>query len=686
MNFLHPIFLEFSHQVGSRIDIGRLLPVDPDKEDPELLLEMFSEPPRYAERIAPVSTRIGQELLRGKNWTELMVKCYRIYTRILSHITAYVSQTMEDNFLEKGMVPLLAIGIDPDTLHRIIELDYELNENTYGRLMELYSSGVIAPCVTTPFHSILPMLKHEFDIRLLTRIGFLFYWPILKAYYEYIWDTHKEKPFVVSVWLPEGGYSARVLEILHEEFIAKCREDDIKDHHLILLLDNAQTDEKDNDILMKTWNIVPLPSDKKDFVSVIFKDRNFSDWVTFSNPSVKKLLDRTIAKMDSDLNENKIDYCWSHFENIASLTYTVKAASNFEQKIIKLTELGYLPVSPDLFIRRKLTKKFGHSAKDHNIISLKDNTAWNDWHHDNISLGRWEGTLDSNAEYKLVDENHPYLRVTRNGDIEEPGPQCWKLALNRAMDVCIHQVLGDPDKMQGGMMGILCDLIPTKDKKIIRRNVERFLLHYALLHWREHFLQHDYTEPELTIEEIVNEHLLQGVKNRFKSRDYAIAATAAQAYYFCHDARKSSATLWENFDQRSVFQNVAMLVLGMVNAIYVYHWKNLPQEARKIVKIMKEELIQFETAYQRYNLAEFGITEVEWKDAIKSAAEDSPMNVVERATRRIAARHLRPLGYRREFSLEDENILSSVGHIWSSEVINTNYNWENRYFCGLKEE
>jgi hypothetical protein len=62
------------------------------------------------------------------------------------------------------------------------------------------------------------------------------------------------------------------------------------------------------------------------------------------------------------------------------------------------------------------------------------------------------------------------------------------------------------------------------------------------------------------------------------------------------------------------------------------------------------------------------------------------MNVVERATRRIAARHLRPLGYRREFSLEDENILSSVGHIWSGEVINTNYNWENRYFCGLKEE
>ena len=62
------------------------------------------------------------------------------------------------------------------------------------------------------------------------------------------------------------------------------------------------------------------------------------------------------------------------------------------------------------------------------------------------------------------------------------------------------------------------------------------------------------------------------------------------------------------------------------------------------------------------------------------------MNVVERVTRRIAARHLRPLGYRREFSLEDENIPASVGHVWSNEVVNSNFNWENRLFCGLHEE
>ena len=683
---MHPIYFVYSYQVGSRIDIGRLLPVDPGLEDEELLMELLSEPPRYVERISPVSTRIGEELVRGKNWTELIVKGYRIFTRIYSHITTYISQTMEDNFKERGMLPFIGLGIDPDTFHRIIELDYELNENTYGKLMDLHNTGVLAPCVTAPFHILLPLLKNDYDIRMLIKIGFLYYWPVLNLYYDYINQVHKERPFVVCFWLPEGGYNSKVLELLDQEFHLKCRQEKIKDGHLMLILDNAQALERDNDILMKTWNIIHVPRDQKESISIVFKDRNFSDWVSYSNPSVKKLLDRTIAKMDSDLNEQKINYCWAHFEDIAALTYTVKAAGNFEQKIIKLTELGYLPLSPDNFIRRKMNKRFGRSLRDPNVVILKDNTAWNDWHQDNISLGRWEGTLDSNAEYKLVDENHPYLRKTREGDVEEPGPQCWKLALNRAVRVCSELIKGDPDKLNGGMIGALANLVPTKDKKILRRNVDNFLVHYSLLHWREHFLQHDFTEADLTIEEITQSHLLRDIKARFNVKKYAIAGVAAQSYYFCLDAQKSCATFWENFDQRAVYQNVCMLVLGMVNAVYVYHWLKQMEDAKKAVQILRQELILFDSAYQRYNLAEFGITEVEWKDAIKSTIDETPMNVVERAARRIAARHLRPLGYRREFSLEDENISTSVGHIWSREVINSNFNWENPIFCGLQEE
>ena len=686
MNYLHPIFLEYSYQIGSRTDIARLLPVNPDEEDEELLLDLLSEPPRYVERIAPVSTRIGQELVRGKNWTELMVKGYRIFTRIFNHITAYVTQTMKDTFQERGMVPFLTLAIDPDTFHRILELDFELNENTYGKLIDLYNRGIISPCATVPFHTILPSLKSDYDIRLLIRSGLLFYWPILMKHYEYVSRIHQEKRFVACFWLPEGGYSNKVLDILQEEFHAKCKEHKIKERHLILLQDNDQAEQEDNDVLMKTWNLLKHDSDNSNCISVMFKDRHFSDWVTFSNPSVKKLLDRTIAKMDSDLNEKEIDYCWAHFEDVAALTYTVKAARNFEQKIIKLTELGYLPVAPDVFVRRKLNKKFGLSEREPNLVSMRDNTAWNDWHKDNISLGRWEGTLDSNAEYKLVDENHPYIRVTGEGEVEEPGPQCWKIALNRALEICGEAVKGDPENLKDGMIGVLADMVPSKNKKLIRKNVDDFLLHYTYIHWREHFLQHDFTEADLNIEELVEEYLLRDAKGEFEARDYAIAATAAQAYYFCLDSGKSCATFWENFDQRAVYQNVSMLVLGMVNAVSVYTWLNKNAEARKIIKIMKQELIEFDKAYERYNLAEFGITEVEWKDAIKSTLEETDMNIVERAARKVAARHLRPFGFTKDFTEEDEEITASVGHIWSREVINSNFNWENRLFCGMQEE
>ena len=52
---------------------------------------------------------------------------------------------------------------------------------------------------------------------------------------------------------------------------------------------------------------------------------------------------------------------------------------------------------------------------------------------------------------------------------------------------------------------------------------------------------------------------------------------------------------------------------------------------------------------------------------------------------RIAARHLRHLGYRREFPKSDESITTNVGHIWSGEVEWGNFKWENPLFCGADE-
>lgn len=682
MNQLHPVYHGYSYNVGSRIDIDRVLPPNLDDADLDEWLDKLSEPPKYIERIAPVSTVIGTDIVRGKNWSEMTAKSYRVFLRIFTSIAYYIRQALADKFNERGMIPFTSCCVDPDTLHRIVELDYEQGENTYGTFMELYRSGVMAPCVTVPFHAILPLLPSDFDRRLCVRIGFELYWRILKDYHHYIRGAHGDSQFIVTMWLPDCGYSHNTLKIVHEEFKAFTKKQGVPHAHLVLLLDNAQAADRDTDVLMKSWNQVPVGKDR---VSVVFRDRAFSEWVTYSNPSVKKLIDRTIAKVDSELNEAAVNYCWAHFEEIEALTFSSKSAQSFEQKVVKLAQLSYMAVSPDMFIRRKMNGKFGRGEKEPMEVRLLDNTGWND-SHTNISLGRWEGVLDSNAVFKLVDENHPYVRRTRAGKVHEIGPQCWKLAFNKARDICAAAVKGDPKTLKGGFLEVLADICGHKDPKILHRNVEEFLVHYTYVHWREHFIQGDMSEAEIQLTELVHDYLMKDCRKRLRDEHYIMAGVAAQGYFFALDAQRSQATYYENLDQRAVYQNVAMLTLAMCNHITLMHWLKKPAEGRKALDLLKLELLDFASAYQRHRLADYGVTEQEWRDSIKSMVDETDMNIVARAARRTAARHLRPLGYRKDFTREDEYLSSNCGHIWTAEVENTNYKWENKLFCGMREE
>lgn len=687
MNRLHPIFQGYSYHTGSRIDIEETLPPVLENEDLELLIDDLSEPPTFLERLAPLSVQIGQDVVKGKNWTELMLKGYRVLVQIFKNITIYVQQSIIDTFKEKGMVPLFNLGIEPSILTQILEMDYETGDNVYSQLMNYYSRGVVSPSITVPFHVLLPLLDDDFDIELLIKIGLKFYWNILSEHHKYLKKVHNETKFIVCFWLPEGGYSKRILDILYKEFIDITTKEKVNEPHLVLILDSQQIEERENDMVMKSWNAIKIDGNKEDMISVLFKDRNFSDWVVYSNPSVKKLLDRTIAKVDSDLNELSVDYCWSHFEDIENLIRSPKSAKNFEQKIIKLIELAYLPTSPDFFVRRKLSKKFGRSPFEPIKVNIKDNTSWNDWHINNISLGRWTGNLDSNAEYKLVDENRPYIRQNHDGKIEEIGPQCWKIAYNEAVKRCAAIVKGDPKTLKGGMLEVLAGYIPSKDPKIVKSNIMEFLSEYSKIYWKEHFLHQGCSEADIYLPEIISSTLLKHTKAKSpKDKDIIIIGAAAQAYYFTLEGFRSVSTYYENFDQRGIYQNIMYLTLGMARAVSVYHWIGKNDKAKKVVEVLKEELINFDNAYSRYNLSEYGVTKDEWKEAIKSVVEESNLNVVTRAAKRIAARHLRPFGYRKDFSLDDENLTTNTGHLWNEEVENLNFKWENKMFYGIKEE
>lgn len=682
-NQLHPIYHAHASQAGSRLDIDRVLPASLDDADLDELLDKLSEPPKFKERIAPVSTIIGTDVVRGKNWTDMMMKAYRVYFRLFNSMAFYLRQAMVEKFDEKGMLPFSGFSIDPETLHQMIELDYEQGENAYGTFLELMRTGVISPVATTPFHALLPLMDNEFDQRLALRVGLLIYWEDIKMYHEYLDTVSSNTQFIVPFWFPECAFTMRTLEILHEEFLALVRADQIQDAHLLILLDTAQVQPTDIDVLMKSWNVVKVGHDH--YVSVVFRDRGFSDWVTYSNPSVKKLIDRTIAKVDSGLNERGVDYCWAHFEEIEALTFTSKSTMNYDQKITKLAQLSYMPMSPDMFVRRKMDGSFGKASHEPQEIGLKDHTAWTDW-HTNPSLGRWEGVLDSNAFFKLVDMNRPYNRRTRGGKVAEPGPQAWKPAWVATRRTITTAVKGDVATLTGGAAEVLAGLVPLKDKKAVLRNVQEFLVHWSHAHWREVFLQRDLSEADVDVRALVDQHLFRGSKAEPTEEEYTIAAVTAQAYYFALEAHRSYATAYENMDSRLTYQSAVMATLSLINMITVYNWLDRMSDAKALYEMLKTELLDFGSAYDRYQLAELGITRPEWDESLKSQVDDSPMNVIERAARRLAARHLKVQGFRKDFTKADEFITTNVGHVWSVEIENSNYKWENKLFCGLREE
>ncbi|MFH0792850.1 MAG: hypothetical protein V2A74_02325, partial [bacterium] len=376
----------------------------------------------------------------------------------------------------------------------------------------------------------------------------------------------------------------------------------------------------------------------------------------------------------------------SQFESLKALGFTAKSAGNYEQKIIKLTALQYMSVAPDGCVSGTLSARFGRAPHEPQEVEIKDQTAWSDWHDTNPSLGRWEGTLDSTAEYILVDENRPYTRLTREGKRQEAGCQCWKLAWNRARDAVATAVKGDFDKLGSGMMKVLADLVPHKDKKIVKRNVLNFLTNFSLVHWREHFVQQEMDEADLNVLDIVTDNLFEGCKSEPSEEEAIIAGVAAQSIYFIFDACRSDGTSWENLDQPAMYENVALLTLGLCNAMQIYKWQEKETEAKALLDGFKTEMLDFAGAYKRHKLADMGVTEAEWKDAIKSEVEDSKENLVTRAARRIAARHLRALGYKKEFTKEDESVTTNTGHHWRTDVNNSNFRWENSHFCGLSEE
>lgn len=705
MNLFHPIYHAYTAPVGCRTDIERLLPPKLGDVDSEELIDLFSDPPVWVEQFAPLAVQVGDQIFRGRNAQDMMLKVYRLMFDLFGAIGRFITSTAGAGTAGEQVpqFPFLALAVDPDTMHRLIEEDYETGETTYNNLMNLFAKGTVSPCLTMPFNLILPMARNEAEIRLCVRSAFITYSRVLEKYADFLKQNFEDDLMILPVWLPECGYSRTVLECIDEEFGEFCKQQKLKAAHLVLLLDNHQADYTENDVMMKSWNQIELENGRNGKipagiheglknVSVVFRDRSFSDWVIHAKPSVKKLLDRTIAKVDSDINSQNVHYGWSHFEELEAVTYSPRAILNFQQKLIKLTELGYLPISPDFYVRGKLRGEFGCARHEPQAVELTEGSIGNGWDLENASdRSRWCGFETANGELPENDEKPNWMRRGFERQLEEGteprrGSQSWKYAWNKIREKIYDAVVGDLESGKGGMAEALAGMTKQRGAEKSLNNVNDFLASYTYIYWREHFIQHDLAEADINIIELCNKHLRAGVKTEMNEVDCSIAGAAAQAIYFALDSGRSTGLAYENMDQRAFYQNVVMLTLAVTNAMHVHHWMGNNKQAKALLELIKEELFDFVGAYDRYDLQALGVSKNEWREATKSEIPDSRDNVVKRAATRIAARHLRPLGYTREFSREDASMTTNVGHIWSLESCRENLCYENTLYCGVNEE
>lgn len=692
---LHPVQVEFSYPVGVRVDMDRELPIDLSDEDPEELLETFSSPPVWEDRLAPVTTTFNQEKVTGKNPLEVELKFLHRFTNHLGHLATEMERTNKARFGERGAVSFMGLGLDPDTVVRIIDYDYETADNTYSRIVTLFATGSVTPVGTTPFHTLLPLYKHDFEVRLLVRIGLDFYWPLFKKYNRAHAKNTGEKYFLAVFWLPEGAYSARVLQVLHQEFVRRCEAESISPAHLVLLLDTDQSRESEVEVLMKRWNTIRPAPTTRDTVTVMFREPAFTDWVIMGHPSTKKQLDRTIAKVDAVLRDNGKDHLWAHFEPLGTLLSTFKTCNNFEQKLLKLTELGYQPCGPDVFVRRKLLEIHGMAEEEPRRTLLHENSCWGAWVDGGCSLSRFTGVEDTygipGAKPALA-PNRPYTRRVIGGTSRmEVGSQCWKPALRGALSRVHRAVVGEPKTFMGGMLGILREITPLERIPTVMRNIEDFLVLYARIRWKEHYVHNVCSEADIQLAEFAREALLKDPspedgEPELEDERIIAAGAAAEAIYLAHEGLASTGLAWENLDQRATYQVVAMMSLAVVHAIRVLNWMERPEEGQALFKVFQEELLDFEKAYTRHEIDKLGVDRKTWDLTIRSQVEDSPLNVVSRAARRIGAKYLRNAGFRAHFERNDEFTSTTTGHIWSHEVEHENMVWENDVFCGLTEE
>lgn len=383
------------------------------------------DPIKYSERLSPVSLRIRDTDVKGRNWTRAVIKAYEHTNEVLGRLK------------EKS----ISVDFEPFTLYMILRYKPRI----YGEIVELLG-GHVETVPIPPFHPIMPHLG-KFDQEVLARVSFDFYQPFLGG------------SGVVGYWLPEAVITRETAGIVARSSGAE----------VVFLLDERQFVGLNLPQAKFSCNTYKCDGG---LAYVFGRDHQLSDAFAFNTLDVDGLVRAVV--------EGRVDV----FKENAGIPYLVYLASDLEALLSNPAQLdrflgwmgglegrGVEGVSVPDFVRKKKGGEYDcleGECSDHFRINVKDYSSWSDYY--DLSLDgrtgdmRWLGMRREDG--RVIGRSHGGKKVS----------QLWKYAFTKLFRELNRAV----------RFGVI-DMIKRYSPETGKGDVMDFLVRYARVFFREHY-------------------------------------------------------------------------------------------------------------------------------------------------------------------------------------------------------
>jgi|Deesub1362B_J571_1020462.scaffolds.fasta_scaffold00062_15 hypothetical protein len=382
------------------------------------------DPIKYSERLSPISLKIREIEVKGRNWTRTVIKAYE-----------YVNDTL-GSLKEKSV----SVDIEPFTLFMILRYKPKI----YGEIVELFGEKIEA-VPTPPFHPIMPHLS-TFEQSILARVSFDFYVP-------FVGDKD-----VIGFWLPENVITKETAKIVVESV----------NKNVLFLLDERQFIGLHFPQAKLSCNTYKC-DDKLAFV--FGRDHELSDAFAFNTLDVEGLI-RAVAEGRIDVFKEKLEIPYLVYlsSDLEALLSNPQQLDKFLKWISGLKERGVEIINAVEFVRKKKTQGFkvlNGECSEHFRINVKDYSSWSDYY--DLSLdGR---TSDMRWTGVRREDNKVIFRWYKGRKVS----QLWKFAYTKLFRELNRAV-------RFGVLGLIRKYHPADEEQI-----KEFLVRYARIFFREHY-------------------------------------------------------------------------------------------------------------------------------------------------------------------------------------------------------